>query len=114
MISRRFDLFIEMVGWMPAKAVLRAIELEEGMIKDGLLKHRDLLFDDVVSISGFSGFLHAARSGTSFSHGRLPMEHLPFYRGIVKRLVEAGELPYTAQEQFDETFLDHFIERIAA
>jgi hypothetical protein len=114
MNSRRFELFKEMVGSVPAKGVLRAIALEEWMIKDDLAHHRDLLVEDIVSISGFCHFLHAARSGETLSHGSLPVEHLPFYQEVVKRLVDAGELPYAAQEQFENVFLSDFMGRIAA
>jgi hypothetical protein len=114
MKSRRFELFKEMVGSVPAKGVLRAIELEEWMIKDDLAHHRDLLVEDAVSISDFSRFLHAARSGEPVSHGSLPVEHLPYYQEVVKRLIDAGELSYTAQEQFENAFLSDFMGRIAA
>jgi hypothetical protein len=114
MKTRRFELFEEMVGSLPVKGVLRAIELEARMVKDDLACRRDLLFVDAVSILNFGHFLHAVKTGGPFFHGTLPGEHMLFYHEVVKRLVDAGELPYTAKEQFDEVFLSDFLKRIAA
>jgi len=94
--------------------VLRAIALEARMIKDDLIYHRDSLSEDAVSILSFNHFLHAAKSGSPFFHRTLPPEHMPFCHEVVKRLIDAGELPYTAKEQFDDAFLRDFMKRIAA
>ncbi|MGH7991463.1 MAG: hypothetical protein ACREDS_14905, partial [Limisphaerales bacterium] len=39
----------------------------------------------------------------------LPAQHIASYRKIVNGLVEAGELPLNANEQFDMTFLSGFL-----
>jgi hypothetical protein len=114
MKSRRFELFERMVGGLPAKGVFRAVQLEAWMIKDDLAYHRDSLSEDAVSILSFSYFLYAAKSGGPFFHRALPAEHIPFYHETVKRLIGAGELPYTAREQFDDAFLSDFMKKIAA
>jgi hypothetical protein len=114
MKTRRFELFTEMIGCVPAKAVLRAIELEEWMVKDDLLNHRDLLFGDASSILTFSHFLHAVKAGEPFPPGTLPSEHIPVYQEIVKRLMDTGDLPYSAQQQFEEVFQNSFLRQLAA
>jgi hypothetical protein len=114
MKSRRFELFKEMVRSVPAKGVLRAIDLEQWMIKDDLAHQRELLFDDVISISSFCHFLHAAKLGEPLPHASLPPENMAFCQEVVKRLIEAGELPYVAQERFENAFQNDFMDRIAA
>jgi hypothetical protein len=110
MSTRRFELFKEMVSSVPVKCVLRAIELEERMIKDDLAYQRDSLLEDVTSILGFSRFLHAAKSHDFCSHWALPGEHVMFYQETVRRLIAAAELPYTALEQFSDVFFSEYMD----
>jgi hypothetical protein len=114
MKSRRFELFERVVGGLPAKGALRAIELEARMIKDDLICRREIHCEDAISILNFCHFLHAAKSGGPFFQGVLSAEHMPFYDEIVKRLISAGELPQAAKKQFDDVFLSDFMKRIAA
>lgn len=114
MISRRFELFKDMIGCIPAKGVLRAIELEQWMIKDDLANQRETPLEDTVSLLCFCRFLQKSKAGESIHSGDLPEEHLSFYRATVERLVDAGELPYTAVEQFNEAFPGEFIRKLAA
>ena len=115
MNSRRFELFKDMIGCVPAKGVLRAIGLEQWMIKDDLANQRDMAVEDAVSILSFCSFLQKAKAGEQAHCDGVPEEHLPFYRATVERLVDAGELPYTAMERFDEAFFsDEFHRRLAA
>jgi hypothetical protein len=121
MKSQRFELFQEMVCRAPAQGILRAIELEEWLIIDVIIDHlanqRDLLLEDIISILSFRRFLDAVKSGKvggAFSHGVLPGEHIPFYHETVKRMIEAGELPDTAQQQFDDAFSSEVMKETAA
>ncbi len=102
-----------MIRSVPVKCVLRAIELEEQMIKDDLANQRDLFFADVASILGFSRFLQAAKFREFFSHGVLPEDHVLFYQETVKRLIDAAELPYTAEQQFSDVFFSEYMDLAA-
>jgi hypothetical protein len=109
----RYDLFIAFsrtIAGIPAKAILRAMELEIWMIQDDLAHNRTMPIEDAFSILGFCQFLRAIRLGVHVHLSALPMEHLPFYRETVGRLIESGELPSDAGEQFDTAFSDGFLQ----
>jgi len=42
-----------------------------------------------------------------------PLQHMAFYREVVVRLIEAGELPSKAKSQFDRTFSAGFLKALA-
>ena len=107
MNSRRFELFKDMIQGVPAKGVLRASELEQWMIKDDLANQRDVALEDTLSILCFCRFLERTKAGEPVHCGGVPEEHLSFYRATVERLIDAGELPYVAKEQFDEAFFQN-------
>ena len=64
---------------------------------------------DERSILAFSNFLKSAAGGVCLPSIALPIEHLVFYKRTIERLIEAGELPYEANERFDETFSSGFL-----
>jgi hypothetical protein len=109
-----FAVFSRTIDGIPAKAVPRAVELERWLIQDDLAHQRNVSIHDAASILCFCHFLMAAKSGEEIHPSVLPMEHVPFYRQTVERLVEAGELPSTAIAQFDITFSDGFLSAMAA
>jgi hypothetical protein len=100
----KYDLFVAFsrtIEGIPAKAILRTMELEMWMIQDDLAHNRTIPIEDAFSILGFCQFLKAIQIGVQTHPIALPLEHLPFYRETVGRLIESGELPSDAREQFD-------------
>jgi hypothetical protein len=109
MKARLFEVFVEMIGSLPVNGVLLAAKLERRIIEDDLSKKRDLPMKEAVSVLNFCRFLQAVALGNGIFPTALPGEHIASYRRIVNRLVEAGELPLNANEQFDMTFLSGFL-----
>lgn len=103
MKTRVFESFAEMIDGVPAKGILKAAELERQMLKNDLLYKR-VLDKDVASIFSFCEFIKAVVDKDNMLTFDLPKTHTAFYRKTVMRLIEAGELPVVAQEQFDRTF----------
>jgi hypothetical protein len=99
-----FEKFTEMVEKLPAKGVVAAVELEREMLEDDLAHKRTMPMDDVRSIMAFSDFLENATDAARIQTKPVPIHHIGFYRDTVKRLVEAGELPYEAGALFDRAF----------
>ncbi len=104
MNSPLFESFSEMLTSIPARGIPKAIELERWMLEEDLRKRRALSLEDAVSILGFCRFVKAAVNGEAIFPVIAPVAHINFYKKTVMQLIEAGELPYTAQEQFDLTF----------
>jgi hypothetical protein len=102
--SRLFESFCETIDPLSVKALLRAVEVQHGIIEDDLANRRVAAVDDAQSIASFCAFVVAASRGSAFFCPPLPLEHCAYYRKIVQRMVEAGELPYDAQERFDLNF----------
>jgi hypothetical protein len=73
------------------------------MLKDDLLQRR-VEEQDLVTISNFCEFVKAASIGETIYPVELPPNYRMDCRKIILRLIEAGELPSTAQEQFNITF----------
>jgi len=104
MNSFLFDSFSEMIEELPVKAVLLAADAQRRMLEDDIANKRLQPGGDVHSILTFCDFLAVTSCGEEVSCPPLPVEHCAFYRKIIQKLVEAGELPYDAQEQFDLCF----------
>lgn len=83
---------------------MRAADAERKMVQDDLEKKRTELDEDVNSILSFCSFLASAVRGISASIPVFPLAHCAFYRKIVQRLVEAGELPPEIIPEFDRIF----------
>lgn len=99
-----FESFCEMLESIPSKAVLRALDAERKMVEDDLEKKRTEPDEYVTSILSFCNFLIRTVTGGYMSLPVLPVEHCAFYRKIVHRLVDAGELPAEMETQFDRIF----------
>lgn len=104
MNSRLFESFCEMLESIPSKAVLRAVDAERRMVEDDLEKHRTERDEYVISVLSFCNFLIRAVTGGYVSLPAFPVEHCAFYRKIVHRLVDAGELTPQIMTQFDRIF----------
>jgi hypothetical protein len=110
-----FESFSKMIDQTPARGVLLAIELQRQMIEDDLSSKRSLILKEAASILDFCGFIEVARAGlNTFLTCAVPADHVVFYRKIVGRLIEAGELPSYAKKQFDAAFSENFLKALAA
>jgi hypothetical protein len=99
-----FERFAEMVERLPVRAVISAVILERKMLEDDLAHDRTVPINDVRSIIAFSEFIENAPDTTRLSKAIVPIQHLGLYRATVKRLVEAGELPWESAGLFDTAF----------
>jgi hypothetical protein len=100
------ESFTRMIDTILAKGVYGATELEHLLVEEGLAHKRRLSLQDTISILNFFRYLRSVKLGLIVSPGTLPMNHMPFYRITVERLIEAGQLPYRAKEQFETAFSD--------
>ena len=112
MKTQVFESFAEMMDGVPAKEILKAAELERQALKNDSLYKR-VLDKDVASIFSFCEFMKAVVDEDNILTFDLPKTHTSFYRKTVMRLIEAGELPRVAQEQFDRTFSSNSINALA-
>ncbi|HEV2695554.1 MAG TPA: hypothetical protein VG347_21855 [Verrucomicrobiae bacterium] len=100
-----FDSFADMIGALPAAAVLRTLEWERAMLERDLARQRPSSVADISSILSFCWFIEAIlQSWSIFPVPAPPRAHLEFYRTTLERLADAGELPFDAVIRFDETF----------
>jgi hypothetical protein len=99
-----FDKFAEMVEKLPAKAVLRALQLQRQMLEDDLAQKRTLPMADARSIIAFSHFIENVSDPVEIPKVGVPIQHLGLYRNTVKRMIEDGELPLEAASRFDNAF----------
>lgn len=104
MNSGLFETFCEMLESIPIKALLRAADAERKMVEDDLEKKRTVPDLYVDSVLGFCNFLTSAVAGIHATLPAFPVEHCAFYRKIVKRLVDAGELPKEIVGEFERIF----------
>ena len=110
MKTHLFEAFIRMIESLPANGFLLVAELQGQMIEDDLSQKRILPMEEAVSVLNFCRFLLAVARNDGIFPTVLPQQHLGSYRKTVNRLMEAGELPLNAREQFDQTFLSVFSE----
>ncbi|HEV2329918.1 MAG TPA: hypothetical protein VGY56_14145 [Verrucomicrobiae bacterium] len=100
-----FELFTRIIADVPARAIIRELDLECEMLEDDLRRHHRPLTRDSFSILRFGQFVRAAKIGREIcSVTALPPDHLEFYKTTVVRLIQARELPLSATDQFDHTF----------
>ena len=103
-----FSIFSRMIGNIPAPAILKALDAECRMLEDDF-KHFRLnainATEDALSILCFRGFVQMAKSESILRCSKqLPLEHVEFYRETTNRLIEVGELPSSAIDEFDYAF----------
>lgn len=99
-----FETFCEMLESIPVKAVVRAADAERKMVEDDLRKNRTVPDFYVDSILDFCNFLTSTVAGIQVTLPVFPVEHCAFYRKIVQRLVDAGELPAEIVGEFERIF----------
>ncbi len=96
---------------LPARAILKTLELESQMLKDDLLNDRPIPVGEAQSVLDFYEFIRLIKSGspTKKPISANPFHPMDFYRKTIDRLVAAGELPATAVAQFEAAFRDQFL-----
>jgi hypothetical protein len=99
-----FSQFAAMVERLPEKAIISAVMLQRKMLEDDLARKRTMPMEDVHSIIAFSEFLENVPKTARLPKAALPRDHLALYRATVKRLVEAGELPWESLGLFEVVF----------
>jgi hypothetical protein len=104
MSAHLFDAFAKMLDDLSAKEVIPATEREHQMLENDLATNRPVPKKEVHSILTFCRFLKAVQSGLTVPPTVLSPTETSFYRKTMERLIEAGELPGHAKEQFDEAF----------
>jgi hypothetical protein len=109
MKNRLFGSFSSMIASIPVSGIPGALELEYRMLEDDLMYKRISDTEEVVSVLSFCRFIRAVADGSNILPVELPNDHVVFYREVVIRLVEAGELPANAIEQFSRTFPSGFL-----
>ena len=100
-----FRIFAKMIGDIPEMAILRALDAECRMLEEDLAHYRLVITADVLSILCFWEYVQMAKLGIFLHHSmRLPAEHMQFYKETLVRLIQAGELPPAAINEFDQVF----------
>jgi hypothetical protein len=101
-----FDSFAKLISNVPDRAVLETLDLECKMLQDDLRQHRVDLTDEANSILNFQLFVRAAKFGHAIRRiVPLPAEHIEFYKKTIIRLIQAEQLPPSAMNNFDFTFV---------
>lgn len=100
-----FSIFSKTIGNLPATAILKALDAECRMLEDDLKNHRLNVTEDILSILCFRGFVQMVKKDVVLHCStNLPPEHIEFFKETVIRLIQAGELPSSAMNDFDCTF----------
>jgi hypothetical protein len=110
-----FELFARTVDGMPPRAVLSLLKRESESIKDALRHKRIQETQEIGSILSFCQFMDTiAEEGMVFPVAELPVRHIGFYRKIVMRLIDAGEIPESTKAKFDTAFSLGFLRSLAS
>jgi hypothetical protein len=104
MNSRKFEAFCEMLGYLPAKAILKAVAAERRMIEHDLGNVRGTASHEDASILAVCNFLEAAAEGKPVPLPALTVEEGAVFGTMVRKLVATGKLPKSVEEHFDTTF----------
>jgi hypothetical protein len=100
-----FGPFVRMVQSLPAKAIVRGMDLEYEMLQNDFEFDRYPLTEEAKSILCFRKFVHVAKfGGIMYFTNSFPPEHYEFYRQTLVRLINANELPASTLETFDRLF----------
>lgn len=109
-----FELFAETVDGIPPKAVLSFLKRESETLKDALQHRRIEGTQEVGSILSFCQFMDTiTEEKMVFPVAELPVRHIVFYRKIVTRLIDTGEIPESVKAKFDAVFSSAFLKSLA-
>ena len=101
-----FNIFSKVIRNLPVPVILRTLDAECKMLEDDVEHYRSNLTEDILSILSFRGFIQMAKADNVMRCClRMPREHFEFYRETISRLMQAGELPPSAMDEFDHAFL---------
>lgn len=100
-----FNIFSRVIRGLPGAAILAALDAECEMLEEDVEHYRSDLTEDILSILCFRGFVRMVKAD-NVMHCSLPMppDHVQFYKETIARLIQTGELPPSAKNQFDEAF----------
>jgi len=104
MNAHLFESFSKMIDKLPAGEVIPAAERECQLLENDLVTNRPVPKQEAHSILSFCRFLTVTKAGLKVPRTVLPPGHAAFYQKILERLIEVGELPESAHEQYDEAF----------
>jgi hypothetical protein len=113
MSTHLFESFSKMIDRLPPEGVLSATERECQMLENDLVTNRPVSKQEAHSILSFCRFLAAAKSKRLVPPTVLPPGHTSFYRRTLERMIEAGEMPESAEEQFDGSFTAPLLKSVA-
>ena len=109
-----FELFAETIENMPPQAVLNFLRRIHGTIEEALLYKRIDETTETDSILCFCQFMNlVAEEDIIFPMDGLPIRHVALYAKVVRRLVEAREIPVTSKAKFDAVFSAGFLRSLA-
>lgn len=91
------------VPTLPPAAAMKAAAVERRMLEEDARMGRGGRSGDASSVLAFCRFLESAGKGNPATCREVPAEHLASYAKIVQKLVEAGELPPSAKDEFEAT-----------
>jgi len=114
MSSYHFESFCVTIGQLPPPVVVKFAARERQTIEDDFQRFNKELREEELSIWNFCRFLENAATGVDIPPCLLPSDHVKAYRAIVVKLVQAGQLPASAKQQFDTTFTAGFFQACAA
>ena len=100
-----FELLTRTITSVPARAVIRFLDLECNMVERDSEHDNFAGSQDANSVLLFRQFVLTAKRGEVMHPvSPLPPDHIEFYKKTILRLVQANELPSSAMEQFDHAF----------
>jgi hypothetical protein len=106
MSHRLFELFAKMVTGLPASAISKALDLECEMLEDDLERYRLTFPEDTRAILGFRQFVQRVKSGQPMDCLKpFSADFIEFFKETIVRLLQAGELPSSAMDRFDDIFV---------
>ncbi len=108
MSGRLFEVFSNTLDKLPIKGLRRAIELEMRMLEADISGQRVPDDPEVKSILAFCRFVNHVNTGGTLSNVKLPVPHVAYYRSLILRLIQAGELPADVITKFDDAVGSEF------
>jgi len=101
-----FSIFSRVIRALPSPAILQALDAECKMLEDDVEHYRSNVTEDILSILCFRVFVQMAKADSVMRCIlRMPLDHVEFYKETIARLIQAGELPPSAMDQFDDAFV---------
>jgi hypothetical protein len=99
MKPRLFEVFSRTISDLPPKAILRVVRLEREMLEGDLSQKRELPLEEAHSILWFCRCVENSTWKHNEPPSHLPAHHLAFYRKIVEKLIQCGELPINSLDR---------------